>query len=378
MTSLAGREQVARQADCWVIKIGSSLITADGKGLDQSYMDGWVNQIAALRQAGRRVVLVSSGAVAEGMVRLGWQERPQTVHALQAAAAVGQMGLIQAWESRFRNHGLHTAQVLLTHEDVRDRQRYLNARSTLMTLLDLGVIPVVNENDTVATDEIRLGDNDTLAAMTANLIEADLLLLLTDQAGMFEEDPRQNPEAKLISEGKAGDESLLAMAGGSAGSLGRGGMRTKLLAAQWAARSGAHTVITNGAEDQVISRIAQGENLGTLLRPAQKRLGARKRWIAGMTRPSGQLVIDDGAAKALQQGGRSLLPVGVVRIEGEFSRGDLVSFADAQGRELGRGLVNYNSQEAQQLLGRSSEAIVDVLGYPGDEELIHRDNLVLS
>lgn len=362
----------------WVIKIGSSLITADGKGLDQSYMDGWVAQIAELRKAGQQIVLVSSGAVAEGMLRLGWQQRPNRVHELQAAAAVGQMGLIQAWESRFRQYGLHTAQVLLTHEDVRDRRRYLNARSTLRALLKLGIVPVVNENDTVATDEIRLGDNDTLAALTANLVEADLLLLLTDQAGMYDADPRTNPQAKLIHEGKAGDETLMAMAGGSAGALGRGGMRTKLIAAEWAARSGAHTLISNGAEENVVSRIARGEALGTLLRPGQKRLAARKRWIAGLARPHGSLVLDEGAAHALRKGGRSLLPVGVQSLDGEFKRGDLVLCVDAAGQEIARGLVNYDSRETKQLLGQPSERIVEILGFPGDAELVHRDNLVLA
>ncbi len=362
----------------WVVKIGSSMITADGKGLDEVYMDGWVSQIAALRKSGHQVVIVSSGAVAEGMVRLGLPKRPEHVHELQAAAAVGQMGLIQAWESRFRQHGLRTAQVLLTHEDVRDRQRYLNARSTLLSLLDFDVIPVVNENDTVATDEIRLGDNDTLAALTVNLIEADLLVLLTDQDGMFETDPRNNPDAKLITDIAADDPGLGAMAGGSAGALGRGGMRTKVTAATWAARSGAHTIIANGGAEDVLSRIARGEAVGTLLRPGGQRLGARKRWIAGLARPKGQLVLDDGAVAALQQGGRSLLPVGVKAVEGNFQRGDLVVCNDETGSEVGRGLVNYPTHDVERLLGQSTDQIFEVLGYVGDQELIHRDNLVVS
>ena len=362
----------------WVVKIGSSLITDDGRGLQQAHMDDWVAQVAALRESGHQVVLVSSGAVAEGMVRLGWKQRPSSVHELQAAAAVGQMGLIQAWESRFREHGLHTAQILLTHEDVRDRRRYLNARSTLMALLDLGIVPVVNENDTVATDEIRLGDNDTLAALTANLIEADLLVLLTDQSGLFDADPRSHPGAKLIADAKAGDERLLAMAGGSAGALGRGGMRTKLTAAEWAAQSGAHTVITDGREPAVLTRISQGEAIGTLLRPGKRRLAARKRWIAGLARPRGSLIIDDGAATALRKGGRSLLPVGVSAIEGEFKRGDLVICVDASGGEVARGLVNYDVREARLLIGQASDARAAILGYPGEAELVHRDNLVLT
>ena len=362
----------------WVIKIGSSMITADGRGLDHAHIDAWVAQIAALRKQGHDIVLVSSGAVAEGMVRLGWTTRPEHVHELQAAAAVGQMGLVQAWESRFREYGLQTAQVLLTHEDVRDRQRYLNARSTLMSLLDLGVIPVVNENDTVATDEIRLGDNDTLAALTVNLIEADLLVLLTDQDGMFETDPRNDPDAVMIEEMAADDERLQTMAGGSAGALGRGGMRTKVTAASWAARSGAHTVIANGVAEDVLSRLSKGEALGTLLLPGEQRLDARKRWIAGMARPKGKLTLDEGAVKALKQGGRSLLPVGVTAVEGEFQRGDLVVCIDGSGAEVGRGLANYAVQDASRLLGQSSDQIAEILGYVGDQELIHRDNLVVS
>ncbi|MGH8529017.1 MAG: glutamate 5-kinase, partial [Nevskiales bacterium] len=295
----------------WVVKIGSSLLTADGRGLDLAHMDGWAAQIAALKQAGKEVVVVSSGAVAEGMARLGWSKRPQELHQLQAAAAVGQMGLIQAWESRLREQGLKTAQVLLTHEDVRDRQRYLNARSALLALLELGVVPVVNENDTVATDEIRLGDNDTLAALTLNLIEGDLLVLLTDQQGLYDADPRHNSEARLIAEAQAGDEALMRLAGEGMGALGRGGMRTKLTAAAWAARSGAATIIGYGRDAAVLKRIAAGENVGTLLRPQGQRLAARKRWIAGQSKTKGAVMLDEGAVRALREGGKSLLPVGI-------------------------------------------------------------------
>lgn len=371
------RNDIAK-ARRWVIKIGSSMITADGRGLDHAHIRAWVKQIAELRQRGYEVVLVSSGAVAEGMVRLGWRRRPEHVHELQAAAAVGQMGLVQAWESCFREHGLQTAQVLLTHEDVRDRKRYLNARSTLLSLLSLGVVPVVNENDTVATDEIRLGDNDTLAALTLNLIEGEVLVLLTDQDGMYETDPRSDPDAVLIDQTSADDERLVEMAGGSAGALGRGGMRTKVTAASWAARSGAHTLIANGAAETVITRLAAGEPLGTWLQPGAQRLGARKRWIAGMAKPKGRLILDQGAVKALQQGGRSLLPVGVTAAEGDFQRGDLVLCLDEKGEEVARGLVNYAVTDARRVLRRPSDEIADILGYVADQELIHRDNLVLS
>ncbi len=362
----------------WVVKIGSSLLTADGRGLDLAHMDGWAAQIAALTRAGRQIVVVSSGAVAEGMARLGWDKRPQNLHQLQAAAAVGQMGLVQAWESHLRKHGLKTAQVLLTHEDVRDRQRYLNARSTLLALLDLGVVPIVNENDTVATEEIRLGDNDTLAALTLNLIEGELLVLLTDQQGLYDADPRKHPDAQLITEARAGDEALMQFAGGGMGILGRGGMRTKLTAAAWAARSGASTLIAYGRDAKVLQRITAGEVFGTLLHPEGRRLAARKRWIAGQSKPRGRLVLDAGAVRAVREGGKSLLPVGVKAVEGEFKRGDLVACVAQDGAEIARGLVNYSSDEAQRTVGKSSTAVKELLGPLAEPELIHRDNLVTS
>lgn len=361
----------------WVVKIGSSLLTNDGRGLDLGLMDNWVDQIAALCAEGHEVVLVSSGAVAEGMSRLGWRQRPKTMHELQAAAAVGQMGLVQAYESRFQKYGLRTAQVLFTHEDVKDRQRYLNASSTLRALLALKVVPVVNENDTVATEEIRLGDNDTLGALTVNLIGADILVILTDQLGLFDADPRSNPNAKLIPTGRAGDPALLQFAGDGAGELGRGGMRTKLVAAEKAARSGASTVIVHGREPQVLKRLAKGESIGTLLQPGEQKLASRKRWIADQLQVRGQLHLDAGAARVLREAGKSLLPVGVKRVEGQFRCGDLVACIDPEGREIGRGLVNYGVEDAGRIVGLASSEISRVLGYTGEAELIHRDNLIL-
>ena len=361
----------------WVIKVGSSLVTANGKGLDQDAIAAWVEQMSALREAGKELVLVSSGAVAEGMKRLGWSERPPTVHELQAAAAVGQMGLIQAYESRFQRHDLHTAQVLLTHEDLADRQRYLNARSTLRSLLDLGVVPVVNENDTVATDEIRFGDNDTLAALVANLVEADLLVILTDQQGLYREDPRSNPGAEMIAEAQAGDASLLAMAAGAAGALGRGGMATKVQAAERAARSGTATLIASGRAEGVLQGIAAGQPLGTLLHPAAEPLAARKQWLAGHLQARGRLRLDAGAARVLRESGRSLLPVGVTGVEGDFRRGELVVCQGPDGVEVARGLVNYGASEARKIMGQSSDRVEALLGYVDEPELIHRDNLVL-
>ena len=360
----------------WVIKIGSSLVTAKGQGLDHAAIRDWCAQIAELRKQDRQIVLVSSGAVAEGMARLGLKKRPGVLHELQAAAAVGQMGLVRAWELGFEAHGIRAAQILMTHEDVSDRGRYLNARATVKQLLEFGVVPVVNENDTVSTDEIRLGDNDTLGALTANLIEAELLVILTDQDGLFDADPRTNPNAKLIDEAELSDPGLLLIAGDSKGELGRGGMRTKLAAAQIAARSGAATVIAHGRAPDSLLKIAAGETIGTLLKPAEAPMGARKRWIAGQLQLRGKLHVDAGAAKALGSG-KSLLPVGVKKIEGTFARGDLVACIDAQGREIARGLTNYSAAHAQQLLGAKSEEIAARLGGPGEAELIHRDNLVL-
>jgi len=361
----------------WVIKIGSALLTNDGKGLNSAGIADWVAQIVALRQRGIEVVLVSSGAVAEGMTRLGWKVRPHALHELQAAAAVGQMGLIQAYESQFQRYGLQTAQVLLGHDDISARDRYLNARGTLKTLVGLGVIPVINENDTVVTDEIRFGDNDTLGALVANLIDADLLVILTDQDGLFERDPRQHPEAALVSTASAGAPELEQMAGGSGGALGRGGMLTKIRAAKLAARSGAHTAIASGRHPNVLLKLAEGEQLGTLLVAEQQPLAARKQWLAGLMQTAGQLVIDDGAARVIRDAGRSLLPVGVKAVSGRFRRGDLVSCVDLLGNEVARGLVNYSIDDAAKIIGLGSDRIESVLGYQGEEELIHRDNLVL-
>ena len=361
-----------------VVKIGSALLTDDGRGLSQSILTQWVDQLMVWKRAGVEIVLVSSGSVAEGMSRLGWLQRPEHVHELQAAAAVGQMGLVQAWEAQFQRYGSHTAQILLTHDDLSDRKRYLNARSTLRTLLPMGVVPVVNENDTVVTDEFRFGDNDTLGALVANLVEADGLILLTDQEGLYDSDPRRNPDAALIPEAHASDERLDAMvAGGGRGALGSGGMATKVRAARLAARSGAFTLIAGGRMEAVLTRARAGEPVGTLLVPDQERLDARKQWMAGHLRTRGRLVLDAGAVRVLTEGGRSLLPVGVRRVEGAFRRGEMVSCVGEQGREVARGLVSYDAAEARQLVGCPSEQIAERLGYLQEEELIHRDNMVL-
>ncbi len=360
-----------------MVKIGSALLTNEGRGLDVSGIGVWVEQMAALRRAGIELVLVSSGAVAEGVKRLGWRQRPSALYELQAAAAVGQMGLVQAYESCFQRHGMHTAQILLTHDDLSHRKRYLNARSTLRTLLKLGVVPVVNENDTVATEEIRFGDNDTLAALVANLVEAELLVILTDQPGMFEADPRAQPDAKLIREARAGDASLEAMAGGSSGALGRGGMLTKVRAAAQAARSGASTLIVSGREADVLLRIVQGEESGTLLYSSEGPLAARKQWLAGQLQLRGRLTLDAGAARVLCEAGKSLLSVGVVAVEGMFARGEAVACLAPDGKEIARGLVNYNADEVRKIMRHPSDKIVELLGYVDEPELIHRDNLVL-
>jgi glutamate 5-kinase len=360
----------------WVVKIGSALITADGKGLDRDSLRQWVNQMADLIEAGNEVVIVSSGAVAEGMKRMGWTRRPSSLHGLQVAAAIGQMGLVQAWESCFQRRGRHTAQVLLTHDDLSNRQRYLNARSTLRALVGFGVVPVVNENDAVANEELRFGDNDSLAALVANLIEADLLVLLTDQRGLYDADPRFNPDANLVPHGQAGDLSLEAMAG-AGGRFGRGGMQTKLRAAGLAARSGAATVIAYGREPDVLGRIKQGEQIGTLLTSSQRPDAARKRWLAGQLQAKGRLVLDAGAVRVLRESGRSLLAVGVREVQGDFLRGEVVVCVDEQGGEFARGLVNYSATEARRIKGRASSEIEQILGYVDEPELVHRDNLVL-
>ncbi|MDH4172850.1 MAG: glutamate 5-kinase [Betaproteobacteria bacterium] len=360
-----------------VVKVGSSLVTNEGRGLDVAAIARWTTQIAELRKLGRRCLLVSSGAIAEGLLRLGWTRRPHALHELQAAAAVGQMGLVQCYESCFREHGLATAQVLLTHADMADRQRYLNARFTLATLLELGVIPVINENDTVVTDEIKVGDNDTLGALVANLVEADALVILTDQPGLFEADPRRAPGARLVSEAQAGEARLVAMAGGAGSALGRGGMITKVLAAQRAARSGAHTVIASGHEPDVLLRLARGERIGTLLVAQTTPLAARKQWLADHLALGGRLELDAGAVRALARDGKSLLPVGVTAVQGEFERGAVVGCLDPEGREVARGLVNYSAAETRRIMRRPSGEIEAILGYVDGPELIHRNNLVL-
>lgn len=359
----------------WVIKIGSSILTDQGQGLSKAAVSAWVDDIVRIKKDGINVVLVSSGAVAEGMSRLGITTRPDSLHLLQAAAAVGQMGLIQLYESHFQKHGLHTAQVLLTHEDLKNRERYINARSTLLNLLSMNVVPVINENDTVVTDEIRFGDNDILAALVANLIEANTLCLLTDQLGLYDKDPREFPDAKLVTEAWASDPGLEALAG-KAGTLGSGGMISKIKAARIAARSGASTVITSGHAKQVIARLASGDIEGSLLKADVEVVTSRKRWLATLP-PKGRIELDDGAVKVLQNHGKSLLPVGVKKVSGEFSRGDAVSCIDDTGKEIARGLINYNRQESAAIIGIGSKEIESVLGYIGDEELIHRDNLVL-
>ena len=360
----------------WVVKIGSALLTNDGKGLDLLRIEQWAAQIAELKLAGIEVVLVSSGAVAAGMSRLGWTERPGSMELLQAAAAVGQTKLVQTYEDLFQPYGLHTAQILLTHDDLSDRKRYLNARNTLRALLAMAVIPIVNENDTVTTDEIKVGDNDTLGALVANLVEADALILLTDQDGLFDADPRQNPHATLIRHAQATDSALVAVAG-SGGKLGRGGMATKIRAAQLAARSGAVTVIAGGRIDRVLTRLRAGESVGTYLEPDLAPLVARKQWLAGHLQMKGELVIDSGAARALLNQGKSLLAVGVVSVKGSFQRGECVAVKSEQGLTLARGLVNYDAQDAAKIVGQSTQQIKSLLGFINEPELIHRDNLVV-
>jgi len=369
------RERLKQIRRC-VVKLGSALLTADGTGLDVGVIQAWAAQMATLRENNIEVVLVTSGSVAVGMQRMARASRPHALHDLQALAAVGQMGLVQTYESAFQAHKLHTAQVLLTHDDLANRKRYLNARVTLNTLLGMGVIPIVNENDTVATDEIRLGDNDTLAALVANLVEAELLIILTDQDGFFDKDPAQYRDARLITEARSGDPALMPMAGGS-GPFGRGGMVTKLNAAERASRSGTATVIANGAARDVILRIIQGESVGTHFQAAQGRIAARKQWLAGHIQVAGRLVLDAGAVKVLCESGRSLLPVGVSEVQGDFSRGELVACVDTKGKEVARGLVNYNAKEASLIKGHSSERIEGILGYIDESELIHRDNMIV-
>lgn len=370
-------QSVIHKARRLVVKVGSALVTNSGLGLDHGALTGWAEQIARLRHDGKEVVLVSSGAIAEGMQRLGWSRRPNALHELQAAAAVGQMGMVQVYESCFRSHGLLASQILLTHEDLADRKRYLNARSTLRTLLDLGVIPVINENDTVAIDEIRFGDNDTLAALVTNLIEADALVILTDQQGLYSADPRINPAATLVADGVAGDPFLETIAGSTGSAIARGGMLTKILAAKRAARSGAHTIIASGREQNVLLRLADGERVGTQLLAGQATVAARKQWLADHLQVRGRVTLDAGATKALLVDGKSLLPVGVCDTAGDFERGEVVSCLDENGREIARGLINYSSIETSRILRTPSNQIESKLGYVDEPELIHRDNLVL-
>ena len=361
-----------------VVKVGSSLVTNEGRGLDEAAIGQWCRQLAALRRDQREVVMVSSGAIAEGMKRLGWSTRPHEIHELQAAAAVGQMGLAQMYESKLRENGLGSAQVLLTHADLADRERYLNARSTLLTLLQHHVVPVINENDTVVNDEIKFGDNDTLGALVANLIEADVLVILTDQRGLFSADPRKDPAARFIGEAVAGDPQLEAMAGGAGSSLGRGGMLTKILAAKRAAGSGASTVIAWGREPDALIRLMQGEAIGTLLVAQTAKTQARKQWIADHLQMRGAVNVDAGAAAKLRDEGKSLLPIGMTSVEGDFSRGDVIAIRDSLGAEMARGLANYASGEARLLCRKPSSEFERLLGYVAEPEMVHRDNLVLT
>ncbi|MEY3145366.1 MAG: hypothetical protein RL342_1037 [Pseudomonadota bacterium] len=367
-----------RDARRIVVKVGSSLVTNDGRGLDEAAIGEWCRQLSQLVRGGREVIMVSSGAIAEGMKRLGWRNRPNEIHELQAAAAVGQMGLAQMYETKLRENGLGSAQVLLTHADLADRERYLNARSTLLTLLKLGVVPVINENDTVVTDEIKFGDNDTLGALVANLVEADALVILTDQKGLFTADPRRDPGAVFVHEAKAGDPALEAMAGGAGSSLGRGGMITKILAAKRAAGSGASTVIAWGREPDVLLRLTQGEAIGTLLVAQTQKNQARKQWIADHLQLRGSVTVDPGAVQQLRAGGKSLLPIGMTAVEGNFSRGDVIAVCDPQGLEVARGLANYASAEARLICRKPSSEFEKLLGYISEPEMVHRDNLVLT
>lgn len=362
----------------WVIKIGSALLTRVGDGLDYERIAWLSHEIAKLRQLGKEVVLVTSGSVSAGMQQLGWHKRPHEIHLLQAAASVGQMGLIQAYATECKKHGIHTSQILLTHDDLSDRGRYLNARSALHSLLELDVLPVVNENDTIATDEIRFGDNDTLAAMTANLVEADVLVILTDQDGLYEADPRLNADAALVASSAANNSNLDAMAGEGSGELGRGGMATKLLAARRAARSGATTVILSGKDTENLQKLARGETVGTLLWADAELMTARQQWLVGHLKPKGTIVLDDGAVTVVCEKGSSILSVGVKEVKGKFTRGELVLCTDQQGKEVARGLINYNADEARKIMGSSSQEIESLLGYVDKPELIHRDNLVIT
>lgn len=371
-------ESVLKNAHRVVVKVGSALVTNDGRGLDFEAIARWATQIAALQKAGKEVLLVSSGAIAEGVLRLGWKSRPKRLFELQAAAAVGQMGLVQAYETRFAGHGIKTAQILLTHADLADRERYLNARDTLIEILRLGCVPIINENDTVVTDEIKVGDNDTLGALVTNLVEADAFVILTDQKGLYTADPRKDPTAEFVAQAVAGDPALEKMAGGAASTLSKGGMITKILAAKRAARSGAATIIALGREKDVLIRLSQGEAIGTELSPRRAPMHARSQWLADHLRCEGRVILDAGAAAALLKRKTSLLPVGVKAVEGDFIRGDVVACTDEKGVEIARGLANYASSEIRMIKGKHTEEIEGVLGYCAQPEFIHRDNLVMT
>ncbi len=370
--------KVLQEARRIVVKVGSSLVTNEGRGLDEAAIGQWCRQLATLYGEGREVVMVSSGAIAEGMKRLGWATRPHEIHALQAAAAVGQMGLAQMYETKLRESGLGSAQVLLTHADLADRERYLNARSTLLTLLQHRVVPVINENDTVVNDEIKFGDNDTLGALVANLVDADVLVILTDQRGLYSADPRKDPSARFVHEATAGDPELERMAGGAGSSIGRGGMITKILAAKRAAGSGASTVIAWGREPDALVRLMQGEVLGTLLLAQTPKKQARKQWMADHLQLRGAVTVDDGAVVKLRDEGKSLLPIGMIGVEGDFSRGDVIAIRRGDGAEFARGLANYASAEARLLCRKPSAEFERLLGYMAEPEMVHRDNLVLT
>ncbi|MDD2730349.1 glutamate 5-kinase [Malikia sp.] len=369
--------ELLRAARRIVVKVGSSLVTNEGRGLDEAAIEQWSAQLATLVKSGRELIMVSSGAIAEGMKRLGWKTRPKMINELQAAAAVGQMGLVQMYETKLREQAVGSAQVLLTHADLADRERYLNARSTLLTLLEHGVVPVINENDTVVNDEIKFGDNDTLGALVANLVDADLLVILTDQKGLYSADPRKNPDAEFIHVARAGDPRLEEMAGGAGSRVGTGGMITKILAARRAAGSGASTVIAWGREPDALLRLTQGEPIGTMLLAQTPKQQARKQWMADHLQLRGHVTVDDGAAGKIVTEGKSLLPIGMTAVSGEFSRGDVIAIRDAQGQELARGLANYSASEARLLCRKSSNAVEGLLGYAAEPEMIHRDNLVL-
>ena len=374
----AKKSSILRKARRVVVKVGSSLVTNEGRGLDEAAIGEWCRQMAHLVRQECEVIMVSSGAIAEGMKRLGWTQRPHAINELQAAAAVGQMGLAQMYETKLRENGLGSAQVLLTHADLADRERYLNARSTLLTLIGLGVVPVINENDTVVNDEIKFGDNDTLGALVANLVEADALIILTDQPGLFSADPRKDPAAQLIEQGRAGDPALEAMAGGAGSSIGRGGMITKILAAKRAAGSGASTVVAWGREPDVLIRLKNGESIGTLLVAPTQKTRARKQWIADHLQMRGAVWVDAGAASKVREEGKSLLPIGMFQVDGEFSRGDVIAIRDKQGVEIARGLANYASAEARLMCRKPSSEIEALLGYVAEPEMLHRDNMVLT